>query len=121
MTTTILHYTKPDYKGVAPESWCCIDCGVNTGPGLLTRALMEFFIETYGSAEVSLTPESEVYTVRDAIWKRAGMEPDGGCLCIGCLEKRLGRRLKPKDFSAESNFNRPGMPGTDRLLSRRQR
>ena len=26
------------------------------------------------------------------------MEPYGGCLCIGCLEKRIGRKLKPKDF-----------------------
>ena len=26
------------------------------------------------------------------------MEPWGGCLYVGCLEARLGRRLKPKDF-----------------------
>jgi hypothetical protein len=46
------------------------------------------------------------------------MEPMGGCLCVGCLEKRLGRRLRPKDFT-----RRPlnTMTGTDRLIERRNR
>jgi hypothetical protein len=51
--------------------------------------------------------------VRDHVWKKAGMEPFGGCLCIGCLERRLGRKLKPKDFTGHV-FN--GMPGSARLL-----
>jgi hypothetical protein len=29
--------------------------------------------------------------VLDGVWP---IEPDGGVLCIGCLEKRIGRRLK---------------------------
>jgi len=45
------------------------------------------------------------------------MEGWGGCLCIGCLEKRIGRRLKPKDFLRDHPFNL--MPGTQRLLERR--
>ena len=32
------------------------------------------------------------------IWKAAGLEPMGGCLCIGCLEKRIGRKLTSGDF-----------------------
>jgi hypothetical protein len=24
-------------EGVMPETWCCIDCGVNTAPGFATR------------------------------------------------------------------------------------
>jgi hypothetical protein len=36
--------------------------------------------------------------VRNAIWKAAGMAPDGGYLCIGCLEARLGRKLSARDF-----------------------
>jgi hypothetical protein len=60
---------------------------------------------------------SEIYTVHDRLWKRPGMRPWGGCLCIGCLERRLGRWLKPKDFDRDHAFNR--MPGTPRLLSRR--
>ena len=42
---------------------------------------------------------SEYYMVHDSVWKTAGMEPDGGCLCIGCLEERLGRMLTPDDFT----------------------
>jgi hypothetical protein len=41
---------------------------------------------------------SEVYTVKPAVWKAAGMGEMDGCLCIGCVEKRLGRALTPKDF-----------------------
>ena len=32
------------------------------------------------------------------------MEPFGGCLCVGCLEKQLGRKLKPKDFKRDHGF-----------------
>jgi hypothetical protein len=46
------------------------------------------------------------------------MEPRGGCLCIGCLEKRLGRKLRPKDFQRDHPFNRPNVPGTPRLMKR---
>ena len=28
--------------------------------------------------------------------KAAGMEPYGGCLCIGCLERRIGRNAAEK-------------------------
>jgi hypothetical protein len=69
--------------------------------------------------EQSIDANSEVYTVSDAVWAQAGMEPMGGCLCIGCLEKRIGHKLKPKDFDHSSPFNRPDLPGTERLLDRR--
>jgi hypothetical protein len=26
-----------DARGAVPESWACIDCGVNTAPGIATR------------------------------------------------------------------------------------
>jgi len=68
--------------------------------------------------EQHINDQSDVYTVRDAVWKRAGMEPMGGCLCVGCLEKRLGRQLRPKDFLRGHVFN--CVPGTARLLSRRK-
>ena len=70
--------------------------------------------------EQSIGCDAEVYMVRDAVWKRAGMEPMGGCLCIGCLERRLGRALKPKDFLRGHGFNSPHIPGTPRLLKRRK-
>ena len=49
--------------------------------------------------------------------EEGGMEPTGGCLCVGCLEKRLGRSLRPKDFPRRDEFNI--LPGTKRLIERR--
>jgi hypothetical protein len=112
-------------RGKAPESWHCVDCGRNTAPGLfgrvdLERALIIACAAVGDDAGVPQTidEESEVYTVTDKVWRRAGMEPWGGCLCIEHLEARIGRRLKPKDFDRDDPFNK--MPGTDRLLSRRE-
>jgi len=105
---------KEDRDGSPTESWLCIDCGFNTAPGFFNQVELD-----KAFAADSGVNKSEVYIVRDAVWKRAGMEPFGGCLCIGCLEGRLGRRLKPKDFLRDHEFNHPRMPGTPRLLKRR--
>ena len=40
----------------------------------------------------------ERYMVKCEIWAASGLARDGGVLCIGCLERRLGRRLTPDDF-----------------------
>jgi hypothetical protein len=82
------------------ESWLCVDCGFNTAPGFFGRVELERAFEVNGDQGVPQTIDSnsEVYFVRNVIWMKAGMKPWGGCLCIGCLEKRLGRRLKPKLF-----------------------
>src|SRR5262249_1284217 len=106
------------------ESWLCVDCGVNTAPGIPNRADTE---QAFKSSLLSATGEisapilvdawSELYMVRPKVWERAGMVDFGGCLCIGCLEKRLGRQLMPRDFDPKHLFN--NMPGTARLMSRR--
>jgi len=114
-----------DFRRKMSESHDCVDCGYNTLPGALNRAEAE---ESYKQAklagmakswstEITLGPQAEQYYVRDSIWKKAGMEPWGGCLCIGCLEKRIGRKLKPKDFDHNHPFNYS--PGTERLMRRR--
>jgi hypothetical protein len=97
---------------------------VNTAPGFPNRADTEraFAAQPLRVKEgvaVEITEWSEVYTVRDSVWKAAGMEPYGGCLCIGCLEKRLGRKLRPKDFPCRHPLNSPILPGTSRLMERR--
>jgi hypothetical protein len=103
--------------GTIPESWDCVDCGVNTAPRFANRVEAEEQMQRCGSITSTVDSKSEIYTVHKAVWQEAGMEDWGGCLCIGCLEKRIGRRLKPKDFIADNPFN--GFPGTPRLLSRR--
>ena len=124
MTITQECQTEPErksLKGVTPESWLCIDCGINTSPGMSTRAELEaaFAADKSKGVEQRITAESEVYIVRNVVWAAAGMKPLGGCLCIGCLEKRLGRCLRPKDFLRSHVFNSSRMPGTPRLLKRR--
>jgi hypothetical protein len=107
-----------DAKGLIPESWLCIDCGFNTAPGLHDRAMIEVLLSMAADDRVRQRygPDTEVYIVREKVWAKAGMDPMGGCLCIGCLERRLGRRLRSKDFPDHPlNWT----PGTERLLHRR--
>jgi hypothetical protein len=118
---TILHNDEPlDLKGVYSEHRNCVDCGTNTQPGAPPRGLAEFLVNRDGKVPIRFTADSEVYMVQDAVWKKAGIEPYGGCLCIGCLERRIGRKLKPKDFP-EHPFNNSNYPCTERLRDRRGR
>jgi hypothetical protein len=100
------------------ESWVCIDYGINTAPGIPDGPETRRQFEALDHIDVTVNRQTEVYYVRDAVWARAGMEPFGGCLCVGCLERRLGRKLKPKDFLRSHPFN--GMTGSERLLKRRK-
>lgn len=109
-----------DLRGKVPETWACVDCGVNTAPGLLNRAQLEQALAAdtanKGVAQ-TIDDWSEVYLVKAAVWKAARMPLMGGCLCIGCLESRVGRRLTFKDFPRHHPLNK--VPGTKRLLERR--
>ena len=104
-----------------PESWACIDCGINTAPGLMNREQLDQALATDGShygVEQTVDERSEVYTVEPKVWEAADMEQMGGCLCIGCLEKRIGRTLTERDFVRGHPFN--SLPGTKRLLLARR-
>jgi hypothetical protein len=96
------------------ESWLCVDCGINTAPRIPNGETMRRQLAVAGKIEMRIDSDSEVYTVRSAVWKKAGMEP--------MVEKRLGRKLKPKDFDPTHEFNL--LPfrslGTPRLLNRRK-
>jgi hypothetical protein len=56
----------------------------------------------------------ERYMVHDHVWP---VTEDGGALCVGCLEKRIGRRLVPGDFT-DCWGNRGAWPQSERLRSR---
>jgi len=107
-----------------PESWHCIDCGINTAPGCLGRAAYMAEVERQRANGMSdswvvtldIDERSEVYCVWPHVWAEAGMPEMGGCLCIGCLETRLGRRLRPKDFLLGGLNN---LMGTPRLMNRK--
>ena len=59
----------------------------------------------------------EYYVVHDELWKRANPVIEG-MLCIGCLERRLGRRLQLEDFR-DVAFHRG--PNSKRLEMRLRR
>jgi hypothetical protein len=108
-----------------PESWCCINCGFNTARGFYDRSGMQQAIAAAIAAgdyntdfAWKITARDEIYMVHSWIWHQAGMAEFGGCLCIGCLEQRLGRRLTPSDFSDHA-FNSPRLPASPRLRNRR--
>lgn len=70
---------------------------------------------TCRDCETDLRPDSAAgmedeqwYMVTDEAWSASGMEPDGGYLCIPCLEKRLGRQLGAADL-IHIPANAPGM------------
>ncbi len=118
----------PDFKGTMSESYLCVDCSFDTHPGNLNRAEAEREAARQQRAGkrkwgILYTHDhrSETYFVHDHIWKAVGMKPGGwdGCLCIGCLEKRIGRPLTPDDFN-DHVFN-TSLPGTPRLLERQGR
>lgn len=75
----------------------CVDCGVNC-------------IEI-----------NEYYMVTNGCWGRAKMASNGGMLCIGCLEKRLGKKLTPRNFiDCPLNWRNICIPehASPRLISR---
>jgi hypothetical protein len=116
---------QQNFKDLMSESHLCVDCGFDTSPGNLNRAEAEQEVARQIAAEIKNWSipfvvndlRQEMYFVHDHIWKAAGMEPWGGCLCIGCLEKRIGRKLTPMDFS-DHVFN-TDLCGTQRLMERR--
>jgi hypothetical protein len=118
-----------DLYGSIPESNLCRDCGYDTLPGTPNRVESEQMIAEQKAQGIKnwelpccLAPDSEQYIVHDHVWKKAGMKEwsdrgESGVLCIGCLEKRLGRKLEPFDFG-EHVFNDPNLPGTLRRFDR---
>lgn len=85
-----------------PPPPVCADCGVDTLPSRRQRRVGF---------------RAEFYMLHDHVWERAGAPPLGH-LCIGCLEQRLGRRLRPDDFT-DAPINMPLHDDTPRLLARK--
>jgi len=66
------------YK-TAKQTLHCVDCGIST------ISTVENGVDEY-------------YVLKNDVWAASGLDPHGGELCIGCLEKRLGRKLNRNDF-----------------------
>lgn len=77
-------YDKPD----KPNGSFCMDCGVNT-------------------SEIR-----EFYMLQDEVWLRA-VPGRLGMLCIQCVEARLDRKLRPRDFDPDWDFMSVGNMSTE--------
>ena len=59
----------------------------------------------------------EYYMIHNELWDK--INPDViGLLCIGCVEKRLGRKLKPDDFPVYEINSYHTLTQSNRLKSR---
>lgn len=56
----------------------------------------------------------ENYMIYDSLWRKANKYNRRGRLCVGCLERRIGRELRPEDFL----YHEP-LSTSERLKSRR--
>ena len=85
-TTTEVTASVPDSEETTAPAMPCADCGFDT-------IVVEY------------------YMVHDHVWAAAGMGPDedSGFLCIGCLERRLGRPLIGGDFPPHLPINWPDL------------
>lgn len=64
------------------------------------------------------TFQSEYYMVKNSLWIDAGMPlHGGGMLCIGCIERRLKRKLTKNDF-IDAPINKDYTRMSKRLLNR---
>lgn len=71
------------------------------------------------SVDVSLDEGiAEMFMVHDHVWATAGLAPDDGCLCVECIEFRLGRQLNGEDFMDLPMNTLPDYPRSERLAER---
>ena len=103
-----------------PKSHHCVDCGFDTAPGAATRAEC-LAARAAGKAVITCKLRlHEMYIVHREVWAYAGMTPNGGCLCVECIEERIGRRLNAADFKHPHALHQGAMKRamTKRLRSR---
>ena len=86
-----------------PLSSPCTDCGMPTTP-------------CTGEKGCRHAGRWEHYMVREKVWAAAGLM--NGFLCVGCLERRIGRLLVPSDFT-KAPINGPNPWDTPRLAARK--
>src|SRR5262245_1322803 len=82
---------------IEPDLMLCADCGFDT-------------------------TDNEYYMVRNDVWEQASpLNQHGVFLCIGCLEKRIGRTLSRRDFIECPLNTSPDWPRSKRLRDRLRR
>jgi hypothetical protein len=96
----------------------CMDCGTDTTPCRDARRCPHH--KRHRCKHNSPLPW-EWYMVEDHIWTLVAGPGARGFLCIGCLERRLGRPLNADDFPPRPINRLPGRWESDRLRAARNR
>lgn len=83
---------------------------------------LQWFDQCHDCGGRAWTQLHEDYIVRDDVWHQACiaepvMKNDEGKLCVGCIEQRLGRRLRRADFMSNVPLNVEGWQ-SERLRDR---
>ncbi len=95
-----------------PPAWC-VDCRANTTPCTVMRR--------WGQRACPAHHGWEIYMIADAVWAAAdGPARPHGFLCVGCLERRLGRELTAADFK-DVSLNTRSVCDSPRLAERKSR
>ena len=120
--------------GEVPESWRCVDCGVDTAPGIMNRVELERALAagkasgsgwdcvasieqtapvcgSGGGVEQVIDFESEVYCVRAVVWKAARMKPFGGVSVHRLPGEAPAPRAQAEGLSARPRIERPRPAG----------
>jgi len=86
----------------------------NDGPGL---ACLDIACRACGVALIpnGREPRREWFMLRPEVWALTGLAPDGGHLCIGCTEVRIGRPLTGSDLTDEQPINSPNPADSPRM------
>lgn len=101
------------------DNHICIDCNVDTsGHGICEYYMVQFDIWDnllFDPKEDARYLDKKWYFFKDEVRYE-------GMLCIGCLERRLGRELNADDFlDCPLNTEYDSYPRSDRLLERMTR
>lgn len=102
------------------EPLSCRDCGIDTAPctgrrGCRHKGRWEYYM-VVEAVWVAAGGMAEAELVRQFF--SLGLSAPRHILCIGCLERRIGRPLLALDFT-DASINDPGPWDTPRLAARR--
>ena len=78
-------------------------------------------IKAYACADCDINTHDigEYYVVSDKLWlSTLGLREYFKMLCVGCFERRIGRRLRPSDFKRVPPSLEPGELRSSRLQER---
>ena len=107
LINSVVDLARCDAMGLTYFGSDCVDCGTNCcWEG---RTVLPALPHTW-----------EFYWVHDKVWAKAGMGELDGSLCVGCLETRLGRRLRRKDFDFSRSENQISVTYLTPRLAKRQ-